>query len=107
MTETKSDCDAIQLHPEDNVATALRAFKKGEMAHVKQAEQTVVQALTEDISLCHKLAVMDIPAGAHIKKYGEVIGEAVIDIAAGAHVHVHNIKSLRARVAAREGEVLQ
>ncbi len=67
------------------------------MAHVKLAEQTVVQALNEDIPLCHKLAVMDIPAGAHIKKYGEVIGEAVVDIAAGAHVHVHNIKSLRAR----------
>jgi altronate dehydratase small subunit len=98
MTEKKSGWDAIQLHPEDNVATALRAFKKAEMAHVKHAEQIVVQALDEDIPLCHKLAVMDIPAGAHIKKYGEVIGEAVIDIAAGAHVHVHNIKSLRARV---------
>ena len=97
MKETKSDWDAIQLRPEDNVATALRAFKKGEMAHVKHAEQTVVQTLNEDIPLCHKLAVLDIPAGAHIKKYGEVIGEAVIDIAAGAHVHVHNIKSLRAR----------
>ena len=97
MTESKSDWDAIQLRPEDNVATALRAFKKGEMAQVKHAEQTVVQTLNEDIPLCHKLAVRDIPAGAPIKKYGEVIGEAVIDIAAGAHVHVHNIKSLRAR----------
>jgi altronate dehydratase small subunit len=97
MTEQKSDWDALQLRPEDHVATALRAFKKGEMAHVKLAEKTVVQSLNEDIPLCHKLAVMDIPAGTRIKKYGEVIGEAVIDIAAGAHVHVHNIKSLRAR----------
>jgi altronate dehydratase small subunit len=37
------------------------------------------------------------PAGHHIRKYGAAIGEATEAIAAGAHVHVHNLRSLRAR----------
>jgi hypothetical protein len=37
------------------------------------------------------------PAGHHIRKYGAAIGEATAAIAAGAHVHVHNLRSLRAR----------
>ena len=39
----------------------------------------------------HKVALVDIPAGTHVRKYGEVIGVATQDIAAGSHVHVHNL----------------
>lgn len=41
----------------------------------------------------HKIAVADIPAGALVYKYGEVIGHATEDIPAGAWVHNHNITS--------------
>ena len=89
--------DAVQLHANDHVATALRDIKQGEHVAIQfNGTLTELQA-AEDIPLCHKIALADIQAGRHLKKYGEVIGEASTDIARGAHVHVHNINSLRAR----------
>lgn len=45
----------------------------------------------EDIPAGHKVALHDIPKGAPVRKYGEVIGVALADIPAGGHVHVHNL----------------
>lgn len=45
----------------------------------------------EDIAAGHKVALHDIPQGAPVRKYGEVIGVALADIPAGGHVHVHNL----------------
>lgn len=45
----------------------------------------------------HKIAVTDIPKGAHIMKYGESIGAASTDIKKGDYVHVHNLDALRGR----------
>ena len=42
----------------------------------------------------HKLALIDLPAGTEVRKYGQPIGLAVRDIAAGEHVHEHNLRSL-------------
>ena len=89
--------DAIVLDAADHVATALRPLAKGETARVKTATGTVEIAVGEDIPLCHKIAVAAIASGGEVRKYGEVIGAAASEIAAGAHVHVHNLKSLRAR----------
>jgi altronate hydrolase len=44
-----------------------------------------------DVPSGHKVALVDIPRGTHVRKYGEVIGVATDDIAAGSHVHVHNL----------------
>ncbi|WP_317673791.1 UxaA family hydrolase [Thioclava sp. A2] len=49
--------------------------------------------LSESVTLGHKVAAQDIPAGAKILKYGVSIGSATQDIPAGAHVHVHNLRS--------------
>jgi altronate dehydratase len=56
------------------------------------------------VPLGHKVARRAIAPGEHIRKYGAVIGEATAVIAAGAHLHVHNMRSLRAR---RRGEEQQ
>ena len=45
----------------------------------------------EDIAAGHKVALHDIPKGAPVRKYGEVIGVALADIPVGGHVHVHNL----------------
>lgn len=92
-----SGIDAIRLDPRDQVATALRRLAAGSTATVQTPDGTVALEAAEDIPLCHKIALEPIPAGAHIRKYGEVIGEATVDIAAGAMVHVHNLRSLRGR----------
>lgn len=86
--------DAIRLSPDDNVATLLRAVAKGEKVRVGA---TMDVEAGEAIALCHKIALEDIKPGDRILKYGEPIGEATQAIRAGAHVHVHNLRSLRAR----------
>ena len=71
--QSKIGIEAIALREADNVATALR------------------------IPFGHKLALIDIPQGANIVKYGEVMGRATQVIPAGTHAHIHNIESLRGR----------
>lgn len=90
--------DALLLHPEDNVATALRDLTVGQTIQVGGSSSPPVR-LTQDIPLCHKFALRPIASGTAIRKYGEPIGLATCDIAAGAHVHTHNLRSSRARQA--------
>jgi altronate hydrolase len=75
--------DTVRLDPSDNVVTATRALEAG-----AQVESTQTRAL---IPSGHKIATTDIPSGAAIRKYAQVIGYAAQDIAAGAHVHTHNV----------------
>jgi len=63
--------DTLLLHPDDDVAVALR-----ELPGVPRG---------------HKAAVRAIAAGAPIRKYGQIIGVATAPIAAGDHVHTHNL----------------
>jgi altronate hydrolase len=63
--------DTLLLQPEDDVAVALR-----DLSGVPRG---------------HKVAVRDLPTGAPIRKYGQVIGVATAPIAAGEHVHTHNL----------------
>ena len=45
----------------------------------------------------HKFALLEIPAGGEIRKYGEIIGLATRVIRPGEQVHVHNLESCRGR----------
>ncbi|MEQ9561669.1 MAG: altronate dehydratase family protein [Woeseiaceae bacterium] len=75
----------LQLHPDDNVAVALKDLCKG---------GTLFDAgpvLAVDIPVAHKIAVADIARGDTVRKFGQVIGVASEDIRAGSHVHVHNV----------------
>jgi hypothetical protein len=86
----------VVLKPEDDVATALADLPAGEaVARIGDRVETIV--LSAPVPLGHKVARHAIAQGAVIRKYGAPIGEAMADIPAGAHVHVHNLRSLRAR----------
>jgi hypothetical protein len=91
------DWQATCLSEADNVATLLRGVAVGETVTVEAPHGRFAVVAREPVALCHKIAVADIPLGARIVKYGEVIGEAVAPIARGAWVHTHNLRSLRAR----------
>jgi altronate dehydratase small subunit len=86
--------DAVTLHASDTVATALRPLEAGESIRVRGPHEATKMILIEAIGLCHKVAVVDVPVGAKIRKYGEIIGVATQAIRAGQHVHIHNIKTL-------------
>ena len=88
---------ALVLHADDDVAVALRDLQAGEAIDVRCAGENLRMAIRESIPLGHKFALRAVGTGARIRKYGEVIGEAIAPIDAGAHVHVHNMASLRAR----------
>lgn len=74
----------VQLHPDDDVAVALETLQPGEIFAGTLVARTVVKA-------GHKVAVRDVPQGAAIRKYGQVIGLASTQISAGDHVHTHNL----------------
>lgn len=77
--------DYIIINQKDNVAVALRDFKKG--------EEIAGVVLLEDLPRAHKVAIKDIKVNEDIIKYGYPIGHATKDIAKGEHVHVNNTKT--------------
>ena len=86
---------AVVLHPADDVAVALRPLEPGPIAlRSGDAKTFEVRAA---IPMGHKFALRDLPVGADVRKYGEVIGIATTAIARGTHVHVQNLRSRRAR----------
>lgn len=68
----------IILDPADNVGTVTGALAAGQ------------EGATGAIPRGHKIALTDIPQGAEIVKYAQIIGWAAQDIAKGDHVHSHN-----------------
>jgi hypothetical protein len=88
--------DMVAIKPDDDVAVALRDLPAGTV-RVRAGDAIETLDLREVIQIGHKAARRALPRGAPIRKYGAVIGEATADILAGAHVHVHNLRSLRAR----------
>ncbi|MBV9748785.1 MAG: UxaA family hydrolase [Acetobacteraceae bacterium] len=81
------------------MATVLRAVGAGESLRVRCADAVTEVRAQEAIPLCHKVSLSPIDPGTAVVKYGQKIGEALEPIAAGRHVHVHNMRSARARTA--------
>ena len=83
----------IILDKTDNVATAIEDLPEGTVVVSAHGETRAV----EPIPFGHKIALVALPAGTEILKYGESIGLALGDIARGACVHVYNVDSQRGR----------
>ena len=70
----------VRLSASDNVVTAIAGLDIGQEGAITQ------------IPRGHKMATQDIPKGAPVYKYAQVIGYAGVDIAKGDHVHTHNLE---------------
>lgn len=92
------DWQAVTIHPDDDVAVALVPLAAGPV-RVRRGDSVVTAALGEAVPMGHKFALRAIPVGAVVRKYGEPIGAATRTIPAGSHVHIHNVRSRRARSA--------
>lgn len=88
----------IHLHQADNVVIVLRPVAPGETLQT----QIGVVLVKDQIPTGHKLAVITIPQGGMVIKYGEEIGEATTQIEIGQHVHVHSVRDITAEVSERE-----
>ena len=94
MAETSR---AIVVDERDSVATALADLAEGEVLVLRVGGDDCRIELRAPIAFGHKLALMAIPAGAPVIKYGEVIGRSTQAIVPGEHVHVDNLESMRGR----------
>jgi len=89
MLHASSMPRALVLSAKDNVATVLSGAAAG--AALAYEGGTVTCAC--DVPPGHKVALVPIPRGGKIIKFGVPMGSATRDIAAGEHVHVQNVAS--------------
>lgn len=86
---------ALLMHEKDQVATVLAESFSGDVVQILLDGAVSCQTMaTQHIDCYHKIAIRNIPKGAEIFKYGEIIGKATCNIKAGEHVHVNNIESV-------------
>jgi len=92
MCDMGACIDAIVLDETDNVATALRSLRSGELIRLRGDKRSKSMVLTEHIPRGHKLALVDIKRDDYVIKYGEIIGKASVFIHKGSYVHIHNLR---------------
>ena len=81
--------DFIRIHPNDDVAVALRDIAKN--TEVEAAGKRFVAL--DDIPMGHKMALRDLRAGENVRKYGSPIGHLTQDAPAGSWLHSHNVQT--------------
>lgn len=82
----------------DSVGVAVKDLSAGAQVQGRYHEGdagAITLDLVDSVALGHKIALVDIPTGGPITKYGVRIGRATTNITAGQHVHVHNLKGER------------
>ena len=84
---------AFQIHVADNVATLLDDAELGPVELLGAARAPLPLSAREAIARGHKIALVEITAGAPVVKFGVRIGHATQSIARGAWVHLHNLAS--------------
>lgn len=91
---------AVKFNSHDNVGTVIESVCKGEIITIFGKEGCLLDleiVSINDIKFGHKIALVDIPAGHYIIKYGEIIGFTITSISQGEEVHIHNTESQRGR----------
>lgn len=88
---------ALIISSKDNVATALEDVEAGAIVAARLNQEVVEVPAVEKIPFGFKIALVDIPKGEPVYKYGEIIGRASQPIKKGELVHVHNVEGTRGR----------
>lgn len=83
----------FRINANDNVATLLEDAVAGAVDVLGAHGGTRTVVAREPIARGHKIAVVDIPEGAAVIKFGVRIGHATKPIPAGGWVHLHNLAS--------------
>ena len=98
VTERRNMKTVFVVYADDNVGTAvLEPISAGDSVASNGERSDIQLTARADIAYGHKIALLDIAAGATVLKYGLSIGSATRDIRAGDHVHTHNVESNRGR----------
>ncbi|MFE9654508.1 UxaA family hydrolase [Micromonospora sp. NPDC006431] len=78
----------VVLHEGDDVAVAITAMPDGTSVAVRGGGEVTLRG---DLPAGHKVALRDLPVGALVRKYGQVIGRTLAEVRAGEHMHGHNL----------------
>jgi altronate dehydratase small subunit len=89
--------NALIIDSKDNVATVLDDISLGDEVGARLGKKTRSLKVVEMIPFGFKVALVDIPKGGTVLKYGEAIGRASQPIKKGQLVHIHNIEGARGR----------
>ena len=84
MSDTPS---LLVLTPGDDVAVARGDIPEG----YSLSADGIALIARQPIPSGHKIALRAVPAGQHVLKYGQTIGQAIQGIEPGDYVHVHNL----------------
>jgi (2R)-sulfolactate sulfo-lyase subunit alpha len=81
----------------DTVGVAVADLKKGQAltGWNMARNSTLRMKAQQSVPLGHKIALKDVPKGAPVIKYDELIGNASKVIKKGQHVHTQNLKTAR------------
>lgn len=92
------------IHREgDHVAVAVQDLTPGSVqGAVLATDADASAALSADVPLGHKFALVDRAEGDAVIEYGVQIGVARTAIAAGDYVHTHNLRSARWQTSTRD-----
>lgn len=85
--------DFLKINDNDNVVVALNTIPAGEKITVSAGGGSKTVTAREEIPAGHKMAIVDIPEGGEVIKYGYRIGNAKENIAEGSWIHTHNVKT--------------
>lgn len=83
----------VVLHPNDEVAIALRPITAGETVRYAAGNREGEITALQDVPRGHKLLLRPVGEGEHVHKFGYSIGVATESIPAGSWVHTHNLKT--------------
>lgn len=88
------EINALLMDPTDNVVTCVTEVGAGQSVVFRRGSELVTMTALDDIPYCHKVALVDIPEGGEVIKYGESLGRTSEAIGAGHWVAHHNLFSV-------------
>ena len=86
--------NALLMDQRDNVVTCVASVPKGSQIVYQKGTEVCTLTAEDDIPYCHKAALEDLPQGAEVRKYGEMIGRTNRAIGKGCLVNHENIYSV-------------
>lgn len=83
----------LRINDNDNVAVAIQTLAAGETIVVSDEKGDITVTAVEEIPAGHKIALVDMPEGEAVIKYGFRIGFTKEPVKKGAWIHTHNLKT--------------
>ena len=86
--------NALLMDEKDNVVTCVRDVAAGEEVVYQKGGELLRLTAGENIPAYHKAALVDLPEGSQVLKYGQLIGRTIAPVQAGGWVYHENIRSV-------------